>query len=371
MQPNYAALSASDGSGEPVLIVLTANRAIGSTTLTGNTPTNWPTGTYIATTGTVQSDGTLNPTTAQVFYGTVSGGNLTITAFAAGYSDLGNSIGDVVVIKPTTEWANIVAQGVQSTTLFPDQFANFVEPAGGVWSTSSGLVGSQTAGNVWYNGVRSVIPVVTTHTFTASKDTYVDFNPATNTFTYVPVTNGATEPAVTASNVRVAKVVTGSSAVTTISQTQYTSPRTGAIPYNPYKFSVYRGNSWTSANGTVGLVTFDTEVFDTGSNYSISTGKFTAPISGFYQFSWQVSAAVTSGGLFFSRLARNSLSSGGNAWDGSGSVQGGATTSGYSSGAVLVYATAGDYFQIFFYGTGGAGGENLDTYFSGFLMSEN
>lgn len=114
MDPNYAALAASDGSGEPVRVTLTAPRSIGSTILTGNTPTNWPTGTFIATTGTLLSNGTLDPTTAQVFYGTVSGSNLSITSFAAGYSDLGNTAGDVVVIKPTTEWANLVSEGIES-----------------------------------------------------------------------------------------------------------------------------------------------------------------------------------------------------------------------------------------------------------------
>ncbi|HUD10273.1 MAG TPA: hypothetical protein VMR28_01225, partial [Candidatus Saccharimonadales bacterium] len=145
---SYADLEASDGNGEPIRAAVQAPRSIGSDTLTVNLTTNWPTGTFIATTGTLQSNGTLNPATVQVFYGTCSGATITITNFASGYSDLGNSIGDVVVIKPTTEWANLASQGVQSTTQFPAQFANFVEPAGGVWSTSSGLVGAMTAGNV-------------------------------------------------------------------------------------------------------------------------------------------------------------------------------------------------------------------------------
>jgi len=221
---NYADLVASDGSGEPIRAAVQADRSIGSSTLTVNLTTNWPTGTFIATTGTLLSDGTLNPTTAQVFYGTASGATITITSFAAGYSDLGNSIGDVVVIKPTTEWANLASQGIQSTTQFPAQFANFVEPAGGVWSTSSGLVGAMTAGNVWYNGVRSAMPLITSKTFTASKDTYVDFNPSSSAFTYVAETNGSAEPAVTASNVRVAKVVTEASAISSIAQGQYQTP---------------------------------------------------------------------------------------------------------------------------------------------------
>lgn len=56
--------------------------------------------------------------------------------------------------------------------------------------------------------------------------------------------------------------------------------------YNPYKFHAYRAGALTPTTGTV--IVFDTEVFDTGSNYSVSTGKFTAPISGFYWFNAQL-----------------------------------------------------------------------------------
>jgi hypothetical protein len=62
--------------------------------------------------GTLQANGLLNPATVQVFYGTASGTTITISSFAPGYSDLGNAIGDVVVLKPTTEWANLVSSFV-------------------------------------------------------------------------------------------------------------------------------------------------------------------------------------------------------------------------------------------------------------------
>lgn len=110
---NYAALAASDGSGEAVrATVQSPGRDVGSSAIPVDATTNWPSGTFIATTGTLQVNNTL--TNAQVFYGTASGTTITITSFAPGYSDLGNSIGDVVVLKPTTEWANIVSAGVQS-----------------------------------------------------------------------------------------------------------------------------------------------------------------------------------------------------------------------------------------------------------------
>ncbi len=108
---NFAALVASDGSGESIrATVQSPGRSIGSSVIPVNAITNWPTGACIITTGTLQANNTI--TNAQVFYGTASGTSVTIGSFAPGYSDLGNSAGDVVVIKPTTEWANVVAAAI-------------------------------------------------------------------------------------------------------------------------------------------------------------------------------------------------------------------------------------------------------------------
>jgi len=110
---NFAALQASDGSGEAIrATVQSPGRSIGSSVIPVNAITNWPTGACIVTTGTLQADNTI--ASPQVFYATASGTSVTITSFAPGYTDLGNSAGDVVVIKPTTEWANLVATAVNS-----------------------------------------------------------------------------------------------------------------------------------------------------------------------------------------------------------------------------------------------------------------
>lgn len=106
---NYDQIQASDGAGEPARATVLAPRTVGSTTITVNSTTNYPASGFIATTGTLLSTGKLDPTTAQVFYGTASGTTITIVSFAPGYTDKGSSINDVVVLKPTTEWANQIS----------------------------------------------------------------------------------------------------------------------------------------------------------------------------------------------------------------------------------------------------------------------
>ena len=62
--------------------------------------------------------------------------------------------------------------------------------------------------------------------------------------------------------------------------------------YNPYKFSVYRNAAQNSGSGAFVKVNFDTELFDTGSNFDNATNyRFTAPVAGFYDFAGMASTA--------------------------------------------------------------------------------
>lgn len=61
---------------------------------------------------------------------------------------------------------------------------------------------------------------------------------------------------------------------------------------NPYKFSAYRSAGANINNATE--IVFDAESFDTNSNFSTSTGRYTAPIDGFYMFSTTVGWNINS-----------------------------------------------------------------------------
>lgn len=135
------------------------------------------------------------------------------------------------------------------------------------------------------------------------------------------------------------------------------------VASNPYKFSYYRNGSFNAGTGSDALLTFDTQVFDTSSNYSVSTGKFTAPINGFYWFS--AKAGVAQDQFILTKLYKN----------GSVVLVGPETTSnaGSMGGSVsgLLQLNASDYIQVYWQTfTGGAGiTGSANTYFQGFLVS--
>ena len=64
----------------------------------------------------------------------------------------------------------------------------------------------------------------------------------------------------------------------------------GSYPQNPYKFSAWRSTALTP-NGA--YIIFNTELFDTNSNYSTSDGKYTVPVTGYYQINAQAVFNVT------------------------------------------------------------------------------
>lgn len=99
----------SDGTGAAGRATVTGTRAAANPTIIVDALTNWP-ATFIGATGSLNlSTGNINPATLQVFFGHESSGTIVIDSFAPGYTDIGNSIGDVVILKPTGAWADEIA----------------------------------------------------------------------------------------------------------------------------------------------------------------------------------------------------------------------------------------------------------------------
>lgn len=118
----------------------------------------------------------------------------------------------------------------------PELISNFVVPSTGAVAQVGGLVGNFANITYYISGKRYKASGIANKTYTASKDTYVDIN-TSGVVTYVEVANGATVGmALTANSVRVAKVVTNGSAITSISQFG-TDPLNNAVfpngPVNP------------------------------------------------------------------------------------------------------------------------------------------
>lgn len=91
--------------------------------------------------------------------------------------------------------------------------------SGGVWTADSAGVNrnaSMTFTTLYLNGRRLQLLAVTAHTFTASKDTYVDIldnQDGTASLVYTEVSNNAASPALAANSIRMAIVVTAAGSI--------------------------------------------------------------------------------------------------------------------------------------------------------------
>lgn len=270
---DYEYLKASDGSGDAALMHVTAVRASGNPTIVVDTVVGVP-AKFIGSSGTLLPSNFVDQTTIMNFDGHLDGSTLIIDNVLPGSTDNGNTEGQVVIIKPNTEWANRVGGFIENAKGFgtPEaaEFADLtaatvtsegdialsgatpiikatgaatnigieVQPKGtgtakvrglkifrGYNTVESGLIwtadaagstraASMTAGVVVLNGNPLTVSAVTARVFTASKDTYIDVSDAGNgagTLVYTEVANNATSPALTAGNMRIGIVVTGAS----------------------------------------------------------------------------------------------------------------------------------------------------------------
>ena len=142
-------IRASDGNGPAARGIVTQDRAIGDMSLVTDSVLNWP-NKFIAMVGTVETGDQFDPATVTVFKGTLTGGIISIQAFAPGYPDMGNLENQVVLLRPSTDWANEVSNVLNSVMektafMFPGfimAYAPRVVPNG--WLRADGSAVSRT-----------------------------------------------------------------------------------------------------------------------------------------------------------------------------------------------------------------------------------
>lgn len=169
---DLSTLSASDGLGESSQATVTAIRTAGANSITVGSLSHWPTK-FIATTGALitvsgTNQKTIDPTTMLVFAGHVSAGKIIIDTLAPGYTDTrGSAVNDVVIIKPTTYWADGVATAIQAIN-------GIGSPIAATFSSITDTGNLTVSGNVSVTGTitQTAASTTTGATITPTKQVY-------------------------------------------------------------------------------------------------------------------------------------------------------------------------------------------------------
>ena len=149
-------LATSDGTGDAALMHINGvGRLAGATVIPVDSVIGVPLK-FLGTYGTLLPTNFIDPTTKRDFRGHLSGATLVIDSFVPGAgTDLGNTAGQVVVIKPNTLWANTVAQFIKdSTGLGTPENVTFANIAAAIM-TVAGVVNSGdnvVSGNLTVSG---------------------------------------------------------------------------------------------------------------------------------------------------------------------------------------------------------------------------
>lgn len=187
-----------------------------------------------------------------IFYTSKGASTITCPSDGRGWSGTtpaAHLTGSTVVMVSVDEFFEGLADGTLST----DPLRNLLNGSqdfvvsGGTVAQSAGLVGTFSNITFYLNGQRYSGTSIANKTYTASKDTYVDITAVSGgavSVTYTEVTNGAAAPSLAANYLRIAKVVTNGSAITSVVQSHKDS--LGNLIYPEMA-----GTKRTDANGWV------------------------------------------------------------------------------------------------------------------------
>lgn len=210
----------SNGNGPAARPVVTAARSSGSLTIKVNSTTNLPTR-FIGTWGKLnQETGKLVSSTIRDFYGQLNGSDIDLVRMADGFTDDGNEIGDVIVLKPNTDWTHNLADVIQkqaddiqgTVTARDELLADSIVSGTGLVTVTSGRTIAISNMTYYMNGIRLTKTGIPNKTLTATKDTYGYIN-AAGDVSYVEVAVGAT-PTAPANSIPFVQLTTNATAVT-------------------------------------------------------------------------------------------------------------------------------------------------------------
>lgn len=138
---------------------------------------------------------------------------------------------------------------------------------------------------------------------------------------------------------------------------------------NPYKFLVYRNSARNSGAGTFVAIEHDTKIFDTSNSVDVVTnkGRFTAPVSGFYQFNAVAALNAGSGDSLVCLYKNGTRYIDGNRFLSSGPIN-------QYQLSTIIQLVATDYIETYVYSGASVSmtvgsSPSISTQFSGFLVS--
>lgn len=108
---DYAYLEVSDGTQDAALMHITADRTAGASIIDVDSVVGVP-AKFIGTYGSQLASGLIDISTKVDFKGHLGTGNLVIDGIEPGSTDIGNTEGQIVIIKPNSVWANLVATAI-------------------------------------------------------------------------------------------------------------------------------------------------------------------------------------------------------------------------------------------------------------------
>ena len=301
---SLAYIPGSNGSANASLMTVQTLRASGASTIIVNTVAGVPAKFY-ASMGephtfvdpvTAEQITMISEATAVDFAGHIDSGKIEIDQIAPGYTDTrGSKVGDIIVIRPVTEWANNLANvlGVShmddgSLTPIKELFADNIVPGTGVVAIVSGLTVSISNIAYYMGGVRLTKTSIPNKVLTATKDTYCFIDTA-GTITYSEVTVGATAPATPASSILFAVITTNGSTATLISLRGRGAVSADNIDYGSFVAFNARPSGAQTLTTSYSKVNFTLATLNQGGAYDATLSRFVAPTSGLYFFTASLS----------------------------------------------------------------------------------